>query len=419
MNSVPAVTENPQAEFSLTQSLSVSSIFWHIRYARESDFIEHVPFLFWLIEVSEAEAFVTLGMREGVAHFSACQALDKLRQDASCYGIDAWPNFGGNIPEEILTYNSEMYRDISKLVSLTPEEAAREFDDEQIDVLLIDTDHAPSELETLLDGWLPYLSTRSVVLLNGVRSERFTSDAGRALIKRLKVRFPSFLLGGGSGLLMLLTGEERNERLEKLTTLKGGDSRHREVQRAFSRLGNLHYFECLGRSTTLQLREAEKKLEASENEKEQLSRTLKAQSAAYDGRNRQVAELQSRNHDLLIQLNDKEVAFAQISRECLQHEVELDNLKKEVLELQSQARKAEGHLAEFSRTEQTLKAHIATLEDELETRFGELATLTASFERLKQEKEMFQNNYEEILNSTTWKMTGVARRAIGKWRAKR
>lgn len=442
MNTTPALPTFSSPDFGLSHPLSARSIFWRARYLRQSDFLHHVPFLFWLIEVGGAVSFVTLGLRDGVAHFAACQALDKLQPDAKCYGVDAWTELEGCVPGDLATYNSEMYDEISELITGAPATVARQFDEESVDILLIDLGDAPGVIETLLQDWLPRLSERSVVLIHGVRDERFTGEAGRTVLARMGGRSPLFHLHGGSGLAVLLTGSEQDERLRKLASLKRGEPGFTEMQHVFRRLGDAHCFECLSRIADGRLREAEDGLAAAKAERARLAEELQVQSSAYDARNRQMAEMQSRNHDLAVQAKETEGALAQIGKKHEQALTELEMLRGHVAELEKHKQEAEALAEARARELEALNQAIAQQHQERErenerfaadraTRFAEIAALTQELERLEQEKsathsrmveaeqqsKACRNKFEAIVNSTSWRMTGPARKTIEKWRS--
>lgn len=444
MNTTPAIPTFPSPDFGLSHPLSARSIFWRARYLRQSDFLHHVPFLFWLIEVGGAVSFVTLGLRDGVAHFAACQALDKLQPDAKCYGVDAWTDLEGCVPGDLTTYNSEMYQEISELITGAPATVARKFDEESVNVLLIDLDDAPGVIETLLQDWLPRLSERSVVLIHGVRDERFTGEAGQTVLARMGGRFPLFHLHGGSGLAVLLTGSEQDERLTKLARLKRGEPGFNEVRHVFRRLGDAHCFECLSRIANARLGEVEDGHAAAKAERARLAEELQVQSSAYDARNRQMAEMQSRNHDLAMQAKEAEGTLAKVGKKHEQVLTELETLRGHAAELEKHKQKAEA-LAEAQAHElEALKQAVAQQHQEREhenesfaadraTRFAEIAALTQELERLEQEKsatnsrmveveqrsETCRNEFEAIVNSTSWRVSGPARKAIEKWRSLR
>jgi hypothetical protein len=55
-----------------------------------SAWIEHVPFMFWLVDALRPGRFVELGTHSGVSYCAACQAVELLNLDCSCYAVDTW-----------------------------------------------------------------------------------------------------------------------------------------------------------------------------------------------------------------------------------------------------------------------------------------------------------------------------------------
>lgn len=428
------VPERISSDISLTAPVSARSVFWRARYLRQSDFIPHVPVLFWLIETGDADNFVTLGVNEGVAHFAACQAMDKLRHDARCIGIEDWSASEGRIPDGLATYASETYHEVSELIDKAPEKAALDFDDGSVDILLIDIDQSAANTEALLRDWLPRLSDRSVVLVHGISGSTFKEEAGRSVLSRWQERFPMFCLATGRGLAVLLTGPQQNHRLRAIAELTKSHPIMRDIRRVFNRLGEAHQFEYESRTLAGQAKRAE-------SGKSQLLKQVEDQKSAYDARNRQVGELQSRNHDLTRQhgaaqtelealrkiisdLEERENAsvdkFRSLSEECKAQkeanallEAERDRYKAELsshtkerqVQDEAIAKLQDEHdilveqhgaartelaalhqkISDLEAREQVADADAKHLAEELQTRFSELAALTREFEKMRQE----------------------------------
>ena len=63
-------------------SLSSKAMFWRPKYLCSSDWLDHLPFAFWLMESIKPKIVVELGAASGAAYFAFCQALDKLNAPA-------------------------------------------------------------------------------------------------------------------------------------------------------------------------------------------------------------------------------------------------------------------------------------------------------------------------------------------------
>ncbi len=302
-DTAPSAPYSPSLE--IVTPLSTRMLFWRARYLKNSSFLPHLPFMFWLIELCRPKSYVALGVGEGVSYFAACQALDKLETDSHCHGIDTWPEAeSGRIPEALRNFNSEHYADFSRLMQADPREAVRRFPDGSIDLLHVDMDLDQSLLDSLVHDWTRKLSRRAVVLLHGLHS-RFSDGPAQTFLERITNTYPTATLEEGDGLVMVLYGPDREDRLAKLTDLRLGMPGYTDVHRVFARLGATHRFEWASRNEAGKAAAARKKQDAaeqalkdSEKRRAALEEKLAARDAAYDRRSEKIAELQAKLFDL-------------------------------------------------------------------------------------------------------------------------
>ena len=59
-------------------------------HVRDSAWLEHSPFVFWLIAILQPKRIVELGTHNGFSFLSQCQIAKSLGLDASIYAIDTW-----------------------------------------------------------------------------------------------------------------------------------------------------------------------------------------------------------------------------------------------------------------------------------------------------------------------------------------
>lgn len=81
------VASHAQQELAIKPSINAlaqGSMFWQPDFRRASPWLEHTPFLFWLVEALQPRQCVGLG-REAVAHLALCQAVSRLRLGTHCY----------------------------------------------------------------------------------------------------------------------------------------------------------------------------------------------------------------------------------------------------------------------------------------------------------------------------------------------
>ena len=419
----PAETAPQSPALEIVTPLSTRLLFWRARHLKSSPLLHHLPFLFWLIEACRPRSVVALGVGQGVGYFAACQAVDKLDLDARCYGIDTWPDQDtARIPETLRSYNGEQYAEFSQLIQADPREKVRSFPDASIDLLLIDMPADETLLDSLIHDWTRKLSRRGVVLLHGVHGH-FASDPARRFLERIIDSYPTVMLEAGEGLVAVLYGSERADRLARLAALSPGAPGHGEVHRVFERLGAAHYFEWAsraeaGRAGALRKKHetAEKTLKQSEQARAALETKLAERDAAYDERSAQIAELQSRLFDLQ-QAHEARGTELETLRRSFEEERETHA---------AALAKRDAALAESRQQLESRTAALATESQKLEARFQEIATLTGMVERhekrvreLEEELQATRAHRDALLNSTFWKLTAPARRTVDTMRALR
>lgn len=444
--------------------VSTRMLFSRARYLDSSAFLYHVPFLFWLIEVSRPKVFVELGVNDGVSYFAACQAIDKLDLDAQCHGI-VLQGENENIPDSIETYNTQHYAEFSRLYPQKKHETVHQLADASIDLLHINIQDL-SILDCLNDDWISKLSPQGIVLLHGTKSHSSHEEA-QNFIDDLVASYPSITLDGGEGLTAVLCGEEQDDRLLRLADLTFGMTGYSDIHHVFSRLGSAHSFESAARIEGEQAASLRKKYETSENalqksekERETLNKRVEALDLIHQARGEQIAVLQGKLFDLQAAQEKNEVediakrdaALADAQKTIQDQKTELDKLKAEMAtrfneiailtrtldtkekqhaatliaseKVQAEYAKSiamrDTALADSRREVEDLKAQVAT-------RFKETATLTRMLETaerkvlaahqndmrvLQQELADARNQRDDILNSRSWKITKPLRKAM-------
>lgn len=429
-----SVPHSPTLE--IVTPLAARTLFWRARYLKKSSFLHHLPFLFWLIETCRPTSIVELGVGDGVSYFAACQAVDKLGLDAYCQGIDRWEEKDANL-DAVREHNAEQYGNFSRLIAGDVHEVVRRFSDGSIDLLHVDVEVEGSVLDSLSHDWTRKLSPHGVILLHGVTT-RFTEGHAKAFLSNLAASYPHVLLEGGDGLVAILYGSERNDRLSKLANLKFGMSGYSEVHQVFSRLGATHHFEWASRFEAGEARTFRENLEIAEELREEadarstrLEEKLGSLDNAYNARTAQMAELHAKIFDLQ---SAHEARETELVSELAATRESLDANRGEIKVLRTSLEETETHqaealasrnaaLAEAHRKLEAQDAEITRLEEQNNTRFEEFAVLTRMLEdkdeelrQLQQELASVLAHRAELLNSTSWKVMAPARAAISAFR---
>lgn len=407
-----AATTVQSTPFEIGAPLTSRTLFWRARYLRKSANLHHLPFLFWLIDVVRPRGFVELGLSDGVTYFAGCQALDKLDIDTRAQGIAFQEPGAGDsdrIPEDIRAYNDAQYMEFSRLSGRfeasgeAMKRAAASFADKSIDLLHVNLDLDQDMIASLNNDWTRKLSDRSVVLFSAPRT-RFATGPARDFLDGIAARYPNTTLEAGDGMLVVLFGARRAERLVQLCDLKLGMSGYTEVHQVFRRLGASSYFECLvaeeqARATQAdaKTREAEAALDQQKAELDTRQQTIDELRVAYDERSRQAATFQSelfdlqKEHDTMAAQDGERQTELETLRarvETLMREAELrENARKqaeqEVANLRAKAMEGEQRLREV----EALRSQSNERQVALQAALQEKAGLQASLSKLQGEAE--------------------------------
>lgn len=276
--------------------VSSRELFWRARYLRASGSLAHLPFLFWLFADHKPRRTVTLNMNEGVIHFAACQAVDKLNFDALCFGYGEWNGTG--VPDTIRVYNNEQYEEFSQLEEKSPALAAKRQPNASLD-LLISEKPSLSLITSIEADWEPKFSDRAVVMLTDC--DALDDDVLAALEALEKVK-PCLRLDHGGGLRVFMWGDRAPDRLLRLAQAEVSHPAILTLNRVLSRLGALHVNEWTARDKsawahrlTLSLKESEEKtanlIADSQSMQAKLEAATEQMSRAVDSERRTSEEL--------------------------------------------------------------------------------------------------------------------------------
>ena len=218
-------------------ALSSSSFLWPKRIVG-SNWLEHGPFAFWLVEALAPESIVELGIGTGFAYFAICQAIDSLGLSTRCQAFDITDDSaeapdGGMDYAELQRYNSRHYASFSTLVRSSAEEARLKCPRESIDLLHINSAKDGDALLRDIERWLPAMSSNGVVLIDNVgrNSAAGISEAWEMLAKR----FLSFEFTHSHGLGVLAIGSSGQSKLADL--FDADPSKQQQIRRTYARLG--------------------------------------------------------------------------------------------------------------------------------------------------------------------------------------
>lgn len=207
-----------------------------------SAWVEHVPFMFWLIDALRPRRFVELGTHTGVSYCAACQAVALLNLDCGCYAVDTWKGdehagfYGEDVHADLAAHHDPRYSAFSRLVRSTFDEAVGHFKDGSIDLLHIDGLHSYDAVRHDFETWRPKLAANAIVLFHdtNVRERDFGVSRLWGEISAERLHF-EFLHGHGLGVLAM--GVNYPAAVEALFAAGADDGRREEVRTIFAHLG--------------------------------------------------------------------------------------------------------------------------------------------------------------------------------------
>jgi glycosyltransferase involved in cell wall biosynthesis len=205
--------------------------------------LEHLPFVFWLIETLRPRVVVELGTRVDCSYFALCQAVQALGLETRCYAVEIRNceehagYYGEEVYQQVRTGHDRLYSAFSSLIRSSFDEALAHFSVGMIDLLHINDCHYYRDLKDDFDSWLPKLSNRSVVLLHKVNiCER---DVGvLAPWEKLRARHPSFEFVHGHGLGVLGIGSRLPGPIRELLAATAREEATTHIRNAYARLGS-------------------------------------------------------------------------------------------------------------------------------------------------------------------------------------
>lgn len=151
--------------------LSLAPALWSPRFAAPTP-MQHLPLLFWLVSALRPERAAVIGLGEGAEFFSLCQALDRGGDLARCMGFAVAPDAedGAVIPAPVARHAAEFYPDIASLTVLRGEGAAGKLPKSaSIDLLLISGAGVPTTADGALGSpaeWTDLLAPDGVLILH-------------------------------------------------------------------------------------------------------------------------------------------------------------------------------------------------------------------------------------------------------------
>src|SRR5882672_5592442 len=91
-------------------------------WLESTEWAAHIPFAMFLIDVLRPRVIVELGVFTGVSYCAFCQAVEELKLNARCFGIDTWQGedtsgfYGPEVLERLKEHHDPLYENFSTLI---------------------------------------------------------------------------------------------------------------------------------------------------------------------------------------------------------------------------------------------------------------------------------------------------------------
>lgn len=211
----------------ISSVLALARIVGPPRRVGPSDWLEHLPFVRWLVEVMRPETVVESGGRDGIGFCALCEAMERAEVDGLAVAVAP----GATDCMEAVV--GKRYGTFARILKSEPAQAAGRFGTDRIDLLCLRARDEADVPQAEIEAWRPFLSERAVVLVAG------TSRGGgaAALVETLRREHRVFDFVHGGGLAVAGLGGQLPPAVERLLAEGGEPGTRRGLRETFARLG--------------------------------------------------------------------------------------------------------------------------------------------------------------------------------------
>ena len=134
----------------------------------------YLPLLYDLVAIEKPKLIVTIGFDEGEAFFTLCQAAREKRIDCRCVAIrrEEGEESDDAIWQAGRAYGEEFYGEAARFLAGAPADLAKNFANDDVDLLLIDDCDSGSIIGGELAAWKSRLGSDAIVVVHGLGLER-------------------------------------------------------------------------------------------------------------------------------------------------------------------------------------------------------------------------------------------------------
>ena len=394
----------------LLRCMSAASFWTPIWEPSESSWLEHAPFGFWLIDALRPHSIVELGTRSGYSFAVFCQAVQALSLDCRCYGVeDARTGSYSEEPFRAISDHIETrYKSFSSLIRSDLDQTPAQFADESIDLLHIDRCHSYKAALADFMLWRSRLSKSGVVLFHHTNVRQQGFGVAR-LWQELTRDHKHFEFVHGLGLGVLGTGEAFPAALEYLFGSTREPQVANQIRLAYSQLGSLISLrsQCSDPERQLRQRDLEHtKASARLAEMELELRRLSTRQAYLTslGSLRE-AEISKRDQSIERLQTERDSQRASSAAEIVRLEAERESIA-------AQASSRQTEIERLQAERDSIMAIATSRQTEIERLQAERGSITAIATSRQTEIERLQTERQNLLNSTSWRITAPLRSVV-------
>ncbi|WP_252107385.1 MULTISPECIES: hypothetical protein [unclassified Halomonas] len=351
------------------QSLAQGSMFWQPDHVEASPWLDHLPWVFWLMETMRPRRCVTLGARPGSPHLALCQAAMRIDPDTECLLVS-----DDSETRDIAAAAERRYGGCHRLISASPARAAKRMQS-GIDILALDLAGDDENMDLVLERWLELMSDQGVVLLSGINGGD-ASPIHYELFVSLQERYRSLSFHHGDGLGVVVVGSTPPELIETLLARWKTPSAARAVRDVFARLGRGVADQAVSDQHKAKLSHVQQQFEDVVQERDATSERAEKLRQTLNLNEQALAKLSEENR-----LLDEKLADAH--GELKANNDELASVRKTLAETQST-------LEESNARNAALEAMVAEKDANISTRFNELAILTDMLEEADKKRDALE-----------------------------
>ena len=195
------------ASFSkLLQEHITASVFWQPEKNFSSELTMHLPFIFWLMELTQPSSVVQVGAIHPVTYYGYCYAATKLQLETRCSLINL-TDHDLNQPAAQLVDIQETFPAITQIIQGHLIETVHHFPNHSIDILHISGATSSQQVEDTITLYKDKLSQKAMILIDHISFLDYAAGK-QSLWDKLKTLYPTYAFWHGRGLGIILFGQE-------------------------------------------------------------------------------------------------------------------------------------------------------------------------------------------------------------------